>query len=409
MPLHERTQRWAAVVAHRRAGKTVACVNDIIRAALQNQRPYPPPRYGYLAPTYAQAKDVAWAYLKHYCEPIPGITIREVDLQVTLPTGSIIRLYGADNYDRMRGLYFDGVVVDEPADIDPRAWPEVIRPALADHAGWAVFIGTPKGRNYFHKVVVEGEKDDNWLVLRLPASKTGILPEQELADARRSMSPEQYDQEFECSFEAAIVGAYYGKHMSEAERAGRISGVPYDPVVRVWTAWDLGIRDATAIWFCQQVGREIRLIDYYEASGADLAHYVKEIDRRGYLYGEHVVPHDAQAKELGTGRSRLEVLDSLGLKCTIARPHRVEDGIEAVRSILSRCWFDKVKCERGIEALKTYRAEYDDKLQALRPRPVHDWASHGADAFRYLAVSVDQMTPKTSFNRKIEYPSLGVV
>lgn len=404
LPLHQRTERWAAIVAHRRAGKTVACVNDLIKRALENQRQYPPPRYGYLAPTYAQAKDVAWEYLKHYCEPIPGCTVREVDLQVVLPTGAIIRLYGADNYDRMRGLYFDGVVIDEPADIDPRAWPEVIRPALADQGGWAVFIGTPKGRNHFFSLVTDGEKDGSWQVLRLPASETGILPTAELLDARRTMSPEQYLQEFECSFDAAIVGAYYGKHMADAERDKRICGVAHDPIVKTWTAWDLGMRDSTAIWFAQQVGREIHLIDYYETSGMDLAHYVGEIDKRGYLYGGHIVPHDAQARELGTGRSRLEILESLGLHCTIAKSHRVEDGIEAVRSILPRCWFDATKCERGIDALKVYRAEYDDKLKALRPRPVHDWASHGADAFRYLAVSISDIGSTANFDRRIEYP-----
>ena len=408
-PFHDRRQRWSAIVAHRRAGKTVACINELIKAASQNERQHPPPRYGYLAPTYVQAKDVAWAYLKHYVRPIPGIDVREVDLQVTLPNGAMIRLYGADNYDRMRGLYFDGVVIDEPADIDPRAWPEVIRPALADYRGWAVFIGTPKGRNHFFELVNAGEKDPEWLVLRLPASKTSILGADELADARRTMSPEQYEQEFECSFEAAIAGAYYGKQMAAAETEKRITGVPYEPTARVWTAWDLGIRDSMAIWFAQVVGREIHLIDYYEMTGADLGHYVNELAKRPYVYGGHIVPHDAQAKELGTGKSRLEVLESLGLKCTVATNHRVEDGINAVRVMLPRCWFDKTKCERGIDALRMYRAEYDDKLRALRPRPVHDWASHAADAFRYLAMTLDGAAVDMSgFSRKIDYGPLGI-
>lgn len=392
LPFHNRTQRWAAVVAHRRAGKTVACVNELIKAALQNERREPPPRYGYLAPTYGQAKDVAWSYLKHYVAPIPGVEVRESELAVVLPTGAIIRLYGADNYDRMRGLYFDGVVIDEPADIDPRAWPEVVRPALADYSGWAIFIGTPKGRNHFHKLVADGEKE-GWFVAKLPASETGLLGDEELADARRMMTPEQYEQEFECSFEAAIVGAYYGRHMADAEREKRIAGVPYEPACRVWTAWDLGIRDATAIWFAQMVGREVHLIDYYEATGADLGHYVREIVGRPYVYDGHILPHDAQAKELGTGKSRLEVLRSLGLKnIRIAPDHRVEDGINGARMMLPRCWFDRNRCQRGIDALKLYRAEYDDKLQTLRPRPVHDWASHGADAFRYLAMTLDGLT-----------------
>ncbi len=407
-PLHDRKQRWAAIVAHRRAGKTVACVNELIKAALTNRRDHPPPRYAYLAPTYTQAKDVAWSYLKHYTNPIPGTEMRESDLQVVLPTGGVIRLYGADNYDRMRGVYFDGVVVDEPADIDPRAFPEVIRPALADHSGWAVFIGTPKGRNHFHKLVIDGEKrPDDWLVMRLPASETGLLKAAELDDARRSMSPEQYQQEFECSFDAAIVGAYYGKHMAQATSDKRITGVPYDPTVKVWTAWDLGIRDAMAIWFAQLVGREIHLIDYYEATGADLGHYVRELDKRPYTYATDILPHDAQAKELGTGKSRKEFLEGLGRKCEVAPNMRIEDGIEAVRMILPRCYFDANKCERGIDALKLYRADYDAKLQNLRPTPVHDWASHAADAFRYLALMIDKQIDAGGFGRTLKYQKMA--
>ncbi|HNG54567.1 MAG TPA: hypothetical protein PLR85_14365, partial [Nitrospira sp.] len=197
----------------------------------------------------------------------------------------------------------------------------------------------------------------------------------------------------ECSFEAAVIGAYYGKLMRQADDDKRIAGVPHEPTAMVYTAWDLGIRDSTAIWFAQVVGREIRLVDYYEATGADLGHYVREIQQRPFLYAGHFVPHDAQAKELGTGKSRLEVLESLGLKnITVAPMHRVEDGINAVRTIIPRCWFDARKCARGIDALKLYRAEFDDKLQALKPRPVHDWTSHAADAFRYLAMTLDGAT-----------------
>jgi hypothetical protein len=211
----------------------------------------------------------------------------------------------------------------------------------------------------------------------LKASETGLIPASELALAKRDLSEDQYAQEFECSFDAAVVGSYYGKLMARAEQDRRIAPVPYDPAALVWTSWDLGIRDATAIWFAQMIGREIRIIDYYEASGVDLGHYVKEIGARPYVYAGHIVPHDAQAKELGTGKSRLEVVHSLGLKnISIAPLHRVEDGINAVRVFLPKCWFDATKCARGIDALKLYRAEYDDKLQALRPRPVHDWTSH---------------------------------
>lgn len=408
---HDRTQRFAKIVAHRRFGKTVGCINELIRAALTNPRQFPPPRYSYIAPTYAQAKDVAWSYLKHYSTPIPGIEARESDLTVIYPNGSLVKLYGADNYERMRGLYNDGVIIDEPAQIDPRAWPEVIRPTLSDYVGWATFIGTPAGRDWFYKIDLTGDGSEapGFFRLTLKASDTGIIPPSELESLKSGLSEEQYAQEFECSFEAAVIGAYFGKLMAAADADKRITGVPFEPTAQVYTAWDLGIRDATAIWFAQVIGREIRIIDYYESSGVDLGHYVREIANKPYLYAGHIVPHDAQAKELGTGKSRLEVLESLGLKnLTIAPMHRVEDGINAVRTIIPRCWFDARKCARGIDALKLYRAEYDDKLQALKPRPVHDWASHAADAFRYLAMTLDTQIVNTGFNRAINYPRLGV-
>jgi phage terminase large subunit len=408
---HDRTDRWAKVVAHRRFGKTVGCVNDLIRAATSNPREYPPPRYSYVAPTYTQAKDIAWGYLKHYSAPIPGIKTSESELWVEYPNGARVRLYGADNYERLRGLYNDGAVIDEPAQMDPRAWPEVIRPTLSDYAGWASFIGTPAGRDWFYKIDKgeDGAELPDWYRLTIKASESGIVPHEELQSLKRGMSSEQYAQEFECSFDAAIVGAYYGKLMTQAEADKRITGVPYEPTASVWTAWDLGIRDATAIWWAQTVGKEIRIIDYYEASGADLAHYVDQLRARKYAYAGHIVPHDAQAKELGTGKSRLEVLSSLGMNnITVAPMHRVEDGINAARVFIPKCWFDANKCARGIDALKLYRAEYDDKLQTLKPKPVHDWASHGADAFRYLAMTFDKWALSTSdFNRKVAYSPKG--
>jgi hypothetical protein len=311
----------------------------------------------------------------------------------------------------MRGLYFDDVTIDEPAQIDPRAWPEVIRPTLADFNGGATFIGTPAGRDWFYHIDrhQDGTLRDDFFRLTLKASETGIIPREELDSLKKGMSEEQYAQEFECSFDAAIVGAYYGKLMAQAAENKRIAGVPYEPTAQVWTAWDLGISDATAIWFCQLVGKEIRIIDYYEASGADLGHYVREINQRPYLYGGHIVPHDAQARELGTGKSRLEVLEALKLKnIQVAAMHRVEDGINAVRVFLPKCWFDATKCSRGIEALKLYRAEYDDRLQTIKPRPVHDWASHAADAFRYLAMTFDTKVSMQSFNRKLDLPKMSV-
>lgn len=408
LPFHKRTQRFSCIVAHRRAGKTVACINDLQDGALrcENVRP----RFAYLSPYFKQSKAVAWDYLRAAMSPLRlmGADINETELRVDYPNGGQVRLYGADNADALRGIYLDGVVLDEFGDMDPRVWPEVIRPALADRKGWAVFIGTPKGRNSFYNIYERSKTEAGWFSLMLRASETGLIPGDELALARRDLSEDQYAQEFECSFDAAIVGAYYGKLMAQAERDKRIVGVPHEPSAQVYTAWDLGIRDATAIWFAQVVGREIRILDYYEASGVDLGHYVREIMQRPYVYAGHIVPHDAQAKELGTGKSRLEILEGLGLKgLTVAPMHRVEDGINAVRVFIPRCWFDAAKCARGIDALKLYRSEYDEKLQALKPRPVHDWASHAADAFRYLAMTLDRRAIDTGFGRSIEYRPQG--
>jgi phage terminase large subunit len=266
---HDRDKRWAKIVAHRRFGKTVGCLNDLIRRALCATRTQPPPRFAYIAPTYTQAKDVAWNYLKFYSAPIPGLKMSESELWIEYPNGARIRLYGADNYERMRGLYFDDVVIDEPAQFDPRAWPEVIRPTLADHQGGATFIGTPQGRDWFYKIDLneDGSEAEGFFRLTLKASDTGIIPAEELQSLKSGLTEEQYAQEFECSFEAAVIGAYYGKLMGQADADKRITGVPHEPTAMVYTAWDLGIRDATAIWFAQVVGREIRLIDYYEATG----------------------------------------------------------------------------------------------------------------------------------------------
>jgi phage terminase large subunit len=408
---HRRAQRFACIVTHRRAGKTVACIHDLHRGATRSRKPRP--RYAYLAPFLRQSKAVAWDYLRAAIEPgrVAGAdaSAHESELRIDYANGGQVRLYGADNPDAMRGIYLDGVVLDEYADMDPRVWSEIIRPALADRQGWAVFIGTPKGRNAFFELWRRSQSEPGWFSLMLKASETGLIPESELESARRDLTEEQYAQEFECSFDAAVVGSYYGKPMMRAEAERRVAPVPYDPAALVWTSWDLGIRDATAIWFAQVVGREIRIIDYYEASGVDLGHYVREIGSRPYVYAGHIVPHDAQAKELGTGKSRLEVLANLGLKhITLAPLHRIEDGINAVRMLLPRCWFDQGKCARGIDALKLYRADYDDKLKALRAHPVHDWTSHAADSFRYLAMTLDGRQVR-GFYRRIEYVTQGLV
>lgn len=399
---HERTQRWAVIVAHRRAGKTVSCINDLIRRAVVEGKP--DARYAYIAPQYNQAKDIAWLYLLRYAGPIleHGGEINASELRVTLPNKAQIRLYGAENGERLRGIYLDGCVLDEIADFPPNLWAEVLRPALSDRQGWAVFIGTPKGHNQFYDFWQRSQDDPEWFSLQLRADQTNILPGKELESAQKDMTQDQYAQEYLCSFEAAIQGAYFGKELRKAEEDGRISGVPYDPKAEVHTSWDLGISDTTSIWFAQVVGREVRIIDYYENSGYGLDHYVSVIKQRDYNYGTHWLPHDAEVRELGTGRTRVETLATMGMRCRIAPKLKVEDGISAARLLIPRCWFDKKKTMQGVEALKQYRQEFDDKRKGFTGRPLHDWASHAADSFRYMAVSLKETKPEF---RTIQYPS----
>lgn len=382
---HARKERFACLVKHRRAGKTVAVINDLIRDAITCGLPNP--RVAYIAPLYKQAKSVAWDYAKEFCNPIPGRKFNESELRIDLPNGGRFQLFGADNYDAMRGMYFDAVGLDEPADFPVNAWPTVIRPTLSDRRGRATFIGTPKGKNEFWEIWENARQDDTWFASMLKASESGILDEEELAAARKTMGADRYEQEFECSFEAAIQGAYYATEMKQATEDGRIARVPYEPNKPVVTSWDLGIGDSTAIWFCQFIGTERRLIDYYESSGVGLDHYVKVLQDKDYIYDQHIFPHDIQVKELGSGKSRLETLQGLGIKTyTIAPQLRVDDGIQAARSFLANAWFDEDRCSRGIEALRQYRRDYDEKGRTWRGRPLHDWTSHAADSFRYLAV-----------------------
>jgi phage terminase large subunit len=389
MPFHARKQRWAVLVIHRRAGKTVASINELIMGALTC--PLERPRFHYIAPLLKQAKAVAWDYLKHYGSAVPGSTFNETELRADFPNGAQVRLYGADNPDGLRGIYSDGVVMDEPADMRPRLFTEIIRPALSDRKGWAVWTGTPKGENDFHDLYRTAKAHpDEYYSLLLRASATGLVDADELSSARHMMTPEQYAQEYECSWTAAIIGAYYGKEMEKAEEQGRLVTGLYDPGLQVHTAWDLGMGDHTVIWMYQQNGFEIRLTDYYAASGFGLDHYAEVLEGRRYKWGRHYLPHDVQVKELGTGRSRLESLSALGISATVVPKLSVEDGINAVRRVLPRCWFDREKCAEGIKALRQYRREWDDVRKVFYERPYQDWASHPADAMRYLAIGVQE-------------------
>ena len=368
---------------HRRAGKTVACVNELLGRALYTEKVTP--KYAYLGPFRGQVKQVAWQYLKDYGERYIA-KVNETELCVELLNGARIFLAGADNPDSLRGLFLDGVILDEYADMKPTIWGAVLRPMLADREGWAVFIGTPKGHNGFYDIAQLAQKEPDWFFMTLRASESGLLKAKELESAKRSMTPDQYEQEFECSFEAAITGGVYSKWMAQAEADGRIGKVPVLPGVPVCTAWDLGFDDATAIWWFQVLRGEIRVIDYYENNGEAIPHYCEVIHSRGYEYGKHYVPHDAANELLAAGgRSIVQQAHGLGVKMYVVPATSQQNGIEATRMTLGSCWFDRDKCGPGIEALKLYEFQWDEERKIFREKPKHNWASHGADAFEIIA------------------------
>jgi len=386
LPFHERTKRWGCLVAHRRAGKTVAAVNDLIRAAFMYQGLNG--LFGYVAPFQNQARRIAWDYFKFFAEPLIR-DANEAQMTLTLVNGAKISLFGSDSADAMRGLGFSGLYLDEYGDFKPSVFGNVLRPALADKGGWCVFAGTPKGKNQFWEIYQTAQRiPDDWFLLRLPASESGLLPQGELNAAKAQLSEDQYLQEFECSFEAAILGAFFGTEMRLAEP--RINErVVFTEGYPVHTAWDLGYRDDTAIWWYQVVGGEVRVIDFFAVSGADIRTIAEVVVNKGYNYGKHYLPHDARAKSLQTGRSIVEQLaDLLGINHLSVVPDiGVQDGIQAIRQMLPRTWFNSVKCGDGVEALRQYQREYDEDKKAFRASPRHDWTSHPADAFRMLAVA----------------------
>ena len=388
MPFHNRTQRWACLVAHRRAGKTVAAANDLIRAAAECQSPWP--HFAYVTPYRSQGKSVAWQYLKHYARPIMK-SANEAELFITLLNGAKISIFGADNADAMRGLGFDGCFLDEYGDFRSSVWGSVIRPALSDRQGWCVFAGTPKGKNQFWDIYNTAQRiPSEWFCMALKASDSKLLPEGELNAAKAQLSEDQYLQEMECSFEASILGAYYGTEMREATEQGRVTRVHYDNNVPVHTAWDLGYRDDTAVWFYQVIRDEVHIIDFYSVSGANIDEIAANILARPYNFGKHHLPHDARAKTLAAaGKSVIEQLAvHFGINSLAIVPDlSVQDGIQAVRKVLPQCWFDTERCNEGIEALRQYQREYDEDKKAFRQTPRHDWCSHPADAFRMLAIA----------------------
>ncbi len=383
--IHDADDRFKVIVCHRRWGKTVFAINELIRTSLTC--PHARPRTAYICPLHKQAKTVAWDYVKEFSRPIPGVQFNEAELRADYPNGGRLQLFGADNADALRGMYLDHVCLDEYAQMSPRAWSEVLRPALSDRKGKAIFIGTPMGHGAFYDMYQRAADLQNWDRYMHRASETGILDDEELEAAKREMTPEEYSQEYECSWSAAIRGAYYSTLLDDAERDGRIGAMPHDPTTPVISSWDLGIADATVVWFYQLAGSQIRVINCKAYKGTGLPDIIADIDKLPYKYSQHIGPHDIMVKELGSGRSRFDIASNLGVRFTVAPKQSIIEGINAVRSVLPRMYFDKDKCRDGVEALRQYRTQYDDKRQVYMVNPLHDWTSDYADSMRYFAVT----------------------
>lgn len=389
--IYQKLKRFSVLVCHRRFGKSVFAINLLVDRAMRCSLPNP--QFYFIAPTFAQAKRISWQYLKTFTANIPGVEFNEADLRCTFPHNNAkIALLSAENYNSIRGVYADGVVMDELADMSPMVWQEAVRPTLSDRHGWVLFCGTPRGTNHFKELYDYGAsgRNSDWFSAMFKASETGIVPESELKSARDTMDPDTYLQEYECSFAAGLTGAYFTKDIEKMRQEGRITRVPYDSALLVDTAWDLGISDSTTIWFCQMLRGVPRFIDYYEVSGQSIPEIVADLQKKNYVWGDHMLPHDGAARDLSTGRSIEQLLYSLGLRRVrvIPRVGQKREGINAARMMLSKAIMDEDKCAKGINALWNYRRKWNEKNQCFDEAPLHDWASHGADGFQTAALGL---------------------
>ena len=406
----------AMLVWHRRSGKDSTMLNYAVKKAIID-----PGVYYHLFPTFTLGKRVLWdgrtregkKFLDYIPKEARDGKPNDTEMKVRFKNGSIYQVIGTDQYDSIIGTNPKGCIFSEYSVQNPKAW-DLIRPILTENNGWAVFIFTPRGKNHAWKDFQKAKADPvRWFTQTLTVGDTKrddgtpVITQEDIdQEIKDGMDPELSRQEFWCSWTAPMSGSYYGKLMEKAESEGRVCNVPWDPKYPVDTWWDLGIGDATAIWFTQSVGREIRVIDYAIAAGVGFEYYAKVLKEKPYAYGRHGFPFDATAKELGTGTSIEEQAYSLGIRPVDIIPKlSIEDGISAVRSIIPRCWFDRTKCEEGLDALNSYHKEWDELNRCWKQRPLHDWSSNGADAFRYFAVGFREATmskgsfkSETSFN-----------
>lgn len=378
-------RRFNALVAHRRFGKTVLAVSrQVSKASKAKSSTF---RSAYIAPLYRQAKAVAWDYAKFLAIPLGGIA-SETELHIKFPNGARYNLYGAEDPDKLRGQNLGDVVFDEVSQMPYRVWSEIVLPMLLANGGHALFIGTPQGKNALYEIWQRALHEPGlWGRQMYKASETGIFKPEDLKIARSEMTPEEYEQEFECSFTAAIKGAYYAHYLAQAEAQKRVGEFPLDEGLPMVTSWDLGMADSTAIWFIQpRPNGSFLWYDYYEAHGEGLEHYAKVLAKKDYYISQHIAPHDIRVRELGTGKSRLEISRDMGIRFDIAPNIPIADGINAMRSIMSKSYWNLPLVQVGYDSLMHYRRDFNDKMGMFKDKPLHDTTSHAADAARYFAV-----------------------
>ena len=388
---HEARTRFTVRVFHRRAGKTFLAIAEQVADCLSPKRPLH--RAYYLAPTYGQAKAIAWVYVEQFAEMIskaPGmgrISLNQSELRCDFPNGSRLQLLGASSYDALRGRYADDVCLDETAQIPRSAWSKVLLPMLSDRQGRATFLGTPAGRmNLLRDVWDKAEGGGDWSRVLLRVDQTGALPQSEIDTLRASMSEEEFNQEYLCSWNSALIGAYYGREVSAGEIAGRWTSVKHERALPVTAALDLGYSDAMVATFWQQVGTEHRCIRAQAWQTASIPQMLDDWARLPYRVDHVILPHDARVHELGTGITREEIFRGRGYDVALCPRQGIHEGIEAVRNLLPNCYFDETDTDTLREALLAYRFETNEKRGVGSKVPVHDWSSNWADSVRYYAV-----------------------
>lgn len=382
--IHEVEARFKVLVIPRGHGKTVACVNEILRAAFTC--PKPNLRYAYIAKTYAAAKRIVWDYFKQYLINIPGVKFNESDLTIRLPNNAQVLVLGADNPDSIRGIHLDGVLLDEVAQMAPTVWYEVVRPMLSDKKGWAIFIGTPNGQNLFYDLYEQAKTSDDWFAYKSTVWEMAVFPKDEIESIKRDLTDEAFQQEYECSFTAAAKGTFYAPMLARALEEGRIGpDVGHNPAHKVYTSWDIGWNDSTVIWFFQCYEGKRYYIDYYQNAREPLFHYANYVKSKlAYDYDYHIVPHDAEHHEQSSGERRIDTLGVHGIRTVVCpRVRRVIDRINATQIELANCLFNNEKCSEGLHALREYKADFNEKRGVFNSEPLHDWSSHAADSFGY--------------------------